>query len=142
MESTTEETPQELETPNVELTDEQIEQLLNRQSEPLVLHPEAKGLEAQVFNIGIVSIGIEPLELMNKKIKVTVRLCGLPAGSFVLTEGAASQTIGPNVGIAKASVTLTVNWGEQTLTFACKACVRNWLGKWKCKSNEGELASW
>jgi hypothetical protein len=111
---------------NVKLSDEQIDKLYSYKDE-----------RAVVFSIYIISFDLSFVDLLKKKIKVTVLLCGIPVGDVILTQDAFEQSIGPNIGIAKASITISVNWEISRVDYKASACVRNSLMKWKCKKLSG-----
>jgi hypothetical protein len=122
---------------NVRLSDVQIDKLLQK-PEISQKDPRAKVV---VFSVGIISFDVSARDLISKKIKVTVLLMGIPVGTVTLSEGSLEQTIGPNIGIAKASITLTVSWSERKVRFTAKACVRK-IFSWKCANYSGTLFSW
>lgn len=131
--------PEQQENPNDEInvrfTDEQIDKLLG------VTPPE----EEKGFGIaaGPVYFSLDPTALVRKRVKVDVLLCGIPVGSIVLTENDLEQTIGPNLGAVKATITLTVNWDQHQITYVSRACARNWRLQWKCATHgPAQLFSW
>ncbi|TKB61598.1 MAG: hypothetical protein E8D48_08785 [Nitrospira sp.] len=121
---------------NVFLTDKQINELLK----PLKAKRGIRGFP--VFNIGIISVELNPLELVNQRAELEVKLLGIPVGHVTLDSGSVSQTLGPNIYIAKASITLTVSWEERRIMIDARACVRKKWFKWGCTSYSDTVTTW
>ncbi len=121
---------------NIFLTDKQIEELLNPSK-------EKRGVRGfPVFSIGIISVELNPLELVNKRAELEVKLLGIPVGHVTLDSGSVSQTLGPNLYIAKASITLTVSWEERRIMIDARACVRKRWFKWGCSTYSDTVTTW
>lgn len=116
---------------NITLTDDQIEHILSPVRERIV-----------VASIGPFSFDVSEKDIIKKRVKVTVIFFGIPVGDVILDSDSFEQSLGPNIGIAKASITLIVNWGSDKVVFHAKACVRNWRMKWKCADYEGTVVTW
>lgn len=121
---------------NVFLTDKQINELLKKPKQVT----KERGIT--VFSIGIISIDLEPLELLNKRVQVGVKLVGVPVGHVILDSGSVSQTIGPNLYFAKASITLTVSWEERRIVMDARACIRKKWFRWGCSTYSETVTTW
>lgn len=99
------------------------------------------GEYAGSYSIGPLTIQYR-ISLAATEISISVDLLDYKVGEANLSPSNASTTIAQNIGIAKAEVTLTADFDNQTLKYDAKACFRSGFKDWKCKQYTGVFDSW
>jgi hypothetical protein len=118
-------------------SDEEIDRLLALKQQTRSLKGFGPGVAFGPF-----TFSINPVDLVSGKIEVDIAFFGIPIGSFVLSKNKASISPGINLGFAKCSINLIVDWGDSKMLFQARACIRKFPFGWKCKGYDGTIFSW
>lgn len=81
-------------------------------------------------------------EYSNGGIDFEVKLAGQRIGGGRLDSNNATFSVGVDLGLVKAGVTLTADFNARQLVAAGEACVRDWLGRWQCQGFNEVILRW
>jgi hypothetical protein len=81
------------------------------------------------------------IDSKNLELRFTVSILGMKAGSAVLSPKNTGTTISANIGVAKASARVEVDFRETVAKYEVQGCVRGFTG-FKCKKYKGILINW
>ena len=93
------------------------------------------------YSIGPVTIRLA-VDVDKPEVKAEIAVLGTKAGTITLSPKKLSNSAGLNLGLAKASVNLSVDFAKTLVRYEIKACVRNILGNWQCTGYKGILFNW